>query len=353
MQLKCLNCLSHTLNTHVGMQTFLSASNSTFNSYSRLIASVKELKLSSRLTVSISTILSRVSFHETLNLFAIKCHKKLMLNPNSSYDTDFITDIVKVMEFIFIYIYRCLQVENATDNNDLILTETETNNNFGSNLNLNYSFNRIPLQNLFNKYSFLVNKSNSTIQFRHLLGQLDHFQFFTNLILLWSHMQDQLIYLHQNADFLYLSKLIELLLNELFVSSRNITNRQLALDYLLTNMRLTKCIFTVMLAPNATKLAQNFINSKLNLAEIVKHRFYSPSVLYMSIYLKLAQLSDKLEFNLSRIKPLVNSYNHREPINVSNLSNYILNTVLDSANIIQSINFLLNIESVIGNGKYF
>jgi hypothetical protein len=272
-----------------------------------------------------------------------------MLNPNSSFDTDFIAEIAKILEFVFVFVYKCLQVENATENCPL------DNDDLFSSSSADMPFNRVPLQQLFNKYSFLTaNKSNSTIQFRHILALFDRFQFLTNFILLWSHMQDQLVHLYQNADFLYLNRLMELLLHELFVSSRNVTSRQLALNYLATNPRLAKCVFSVMLAPNSTKSVYSYINSKLTVNEIFKNRFYSPSALHASLYTRLVQVFDQLESSLDTLKPLVNLYHTSNVFAheyVGGLGNRAITSLLDSANLIQSLNFLINIDSNIADGN--
>ena len=352
MQLRCLNCLNNTLNTHSGIRHFLNAFQTT-SPYTKLIRLVTETStsLTSRLTVSVSTILARVTFHETLNLFETKCRKHLVLKTNPSLDFDFINEVIKIIEFIFIYVYKCIQIENPTEN---FYNENETGL-IGGQL-LDHSFNRMPLQNLFNKYDFLNSKSDATIQFRHVLAQLEHFKFFVNLILVWAYIHDHIQYLLSSQSCVYLSRLIELLLNELFVSNRNSTSRQIALDYLLVNSNLAKCMFNVMLPPDANKSVDFYImRSKQGSSVSEKpadiNRFYSPVILKVALYVKLGQLSDTLEFNLNRLVPFIKSRDLENMLSKRDSIN-LLNAFLDSANVIQSIELMLNIESPITQGKF-
>lgn len=313
MQLKCLNCLNNSLLSSTGSRFFFCSDSTSLSLYTRFIRTIRhQVKLTSRLAVAVSVILSRISFNETLVLVAVQS-KQIMQHATVVNHTDFLIDLNKKFEFILSYVNKCVYTQSCVGLDQDEVTSPPTSE----------FFNQIPLQSIVS-HSSRVNKH---VKFRHLLSRLDSSQFFSHTILLWSYVVDSLSKLVDEQAIKhaqYFMKLVEHILNELFISSSNQTGRQLALDYLLTRPSLANCIQEIMLneSTNATREQPSA---------------YSVSIAITSAYLRICQLSDRLAFNLQQVK------------SSSLTGDKLVNVLLETVEHFQSLAFIVQSQVTLSN----
>lgn len=324
LKLKCFNCLFNMLNSKHGCQAFSRDGYSNFLS----LFSGENKKLTSRISIAVATIVSKIAFYESLSQFSHACEQKLKYQSSSSFkiengntsthieskkplvaeenENEFQTSILKYLETIYKFLYMNLKSDQNSADAYYIDDSDESTN--CANFDDNY-FNQMPIQNLFD--DFLQLKTDKLPTFNSLLRFMHEFSFFTHSVLVWSYLGDSTMS-HRTAESEKISEKIgQLFLNFLLPSDLN--NLTLAgIEYLLVNNRLTKCLF---------KLIKN-----------------SPIIIQISKLIEIMKAIDLLKSNLDGLRS-------------SSSDNQIL--ILKSLNLIQSVNFELTLTMSLASENHF
>ena len=336
INLKILNCLYNSLYFNCGMIYFTNNKNvsdqnetcyTQFLDYFVKIKNDIDKRMSTRLLFSLSTIIDKIQFFESLQLFALKCHRKYVDKISSNPVEEFIDLIDKI------YTYSrksCVEKYDSTLNNeyDILINEfnklkksineeeieneieNENENEVEEETideeidNLFNKFNSYPLQNMFDSSSIF--KNHGSIRYNHLLRLFDKTHIFKYLIVLWSNVQD-LINKKSNSRLIHINNLIEQFLLNILTPSHMNNFSYNGLEYMLNSSNLSNTMINIMI----TKL--------------------SPLILKITYSLKILSLFDLLISNLNQIKSMPDF----------DLMSYL---ILESNDCLQTISLMLKID---------
>jgi len=328
IRLKCLNVLNNSIQTMSGMEYFVKNSY-----YSRLLdyfLSLKQNSSKSRLILAITQILSHCKFYESLELFKLKCKQKFIQKLSLE---NFEKEILNLFEHIYIYSIRNLQLnKNLTlaelkmkSNDETSMNENEINdsseqktksckkfksNDFDDDLLLleqnqyeyiyynddfDAKFNKLPLQNLFDKFpiEFIQSAETAGSQSMHILlirlfHSLDTLKY---VLLLKAYICDN----KSNSKLLiYLNDLINKFLNDLYNVSKLNGYSYNGIEYLLNNTNLTKCWLKVMSNQNDESEKISKIGYSLNALSLVDSLIYN----FESLIIQTSSESTQIEYIL-------------------------------------------------------
>jgi hypothetical protein len=339
LNLKCLFCLNSSVYFKYGMDKFIEADQNQQNGYNRLVnlfihSKTSNKKLTSRTTHLISTVISKVAFHESLSLFTFKCHKKFIDRSCKQTESEFADDITKVFQSIYLFIYRSLKLNQSHDLNlnkaNLNETKDETNDDSdSSNLDLDEirQQNGLPLQNLFDSIEIKANSSLTT--YNHFLLLLDKFQTFKYILTLWSYLMSNLNG-HNLIKFKQLNLLVEKFLSDFTLMNKTVNWSYSGMEYLTNTPRLTNCMLKIMLSPTSN-MASDQIGKDMPQSQ-TKVEFYSKSMLKLAYCLKALDIFDGLVFNLEKLAE-------------KKAADDLLLTFLESVDLVQSLAFFLSHDS--------
>jgi hypothetical protein len=309
INLKFLNCLYNSLYFNCGMSHFLNHKNinnqnetsyTLFLDYFVKLKNNNDKKLTTRILFSVSTILTKIKFYESLQLFAVKCHRKYIEKKDDKILTNLVEEFIDLIDKIYKFSQKSrLKKHNMTTNNDYdnLMTEfnqlkksiseeeneneneveEEEEENMDEEIeNLSIKFNSYPLQNMFDS-SYSFNNSYGSITYSHLLRLFDQMHTFKYLMVLWSNVQDS-INTKSTSRLIDLNNLIEQFLLNILTPSNMNNFSHAGLEYMLNNSNLSNTMINILIA-------------KL-----------SPMILKLTYSLKLLSQFDLLIFNLNEIK---------------------------------------------------
>lgn len=193
--------------------------------------------------------------------------------------------------------------------------------------------NHMPIQNLFEKFphNLVLNTSPQPLSaVSILLRWFDHFQLPKYLTMLTAYIYD---FAHKNpASQPQLGKLntiIENLFTEIFNVSKANGFSHSGIEYLLNNVKVTRCMLTILADESARTPSINIGNKHTPLH--TDGKLFSPAVRMISKSLHVMSFIDVLMHNLDQL------------LNGSPMSRTLL--LLDSVDQLQSITFLVNSAS--------
>ncbi len=354
MRLKCLNSLYMSIQFEYGIKHFLTTNSARLVDYFLLL---KQTTSKSRLVVAITQILLSCKFYESLKLFSSKCHSKFVLAQTGEPNEKFDQEILNLFEYIYIYCVRSLKLnktvvlaelkkndqsnsheENsqtadeskinkkfkANDSNDLPADCSDQFYEYAYNDDLEAKFNKLPFQNLFDKFpSEYVEAIQSQSMHVTILKLCDSLEILKYILMLFSYVYDQLKKNTQNKRLIYLKSLINKFLDDLYNVSELNSFSFVGIEYLLNNCKLTKCLLRIMLNKsnnqqtikklNFSLQAVSSISSlQLNLDQLAKNKFDSIQIetIFLDSLDKLQSLAfllnspDRINYNLTLVECL-------------------------------------------------
>lgn len=108
LRLKCLTCLNNSLQSSAGMRFFQEA-----RLYERMIGLFDvgaKGKASSRLIVSLSCLVTQISFHEYLSLFVSKCAELFVVETKDGLDVSWARELCEILELVYAHCVRFMKL---------------------------------------------------------------------------------------------------------------------------------------------------------------------------------------------------------------------------------------------------